>query len=247
MNQHRAQLTQITGLAVSDATVYARSIADESPERIAAQVREASTAIVGAYSPVAAEGAALFYETQRPEPGRARLASPSIGGALAADLGVALLPLFTPAEYPDPVKSFLSGLGGVIQRHVAAGDRDTMLLSASNDPISRGVRRYARPGACAFCAYLASVVDVVDDDVTWHRNCHCVSVPWWTDNPPPRSEDHERWADAAVRAQKELHRMQVELKPPNMRRRNFFKAHPELAINTKNIVRLMRADLGLAH
>lgn len=210
-------------------------------------MREASTAVVSAYAPVAAEGAALFYETQRPQPGTARVAAASIGAALASDLSWAFLPLFTPEKFPDPLGSLLSNIGGTIQRHVALGDRETMLLSAENDPTSGGVRRFARAGACAFCAYLTSVVDVVDDDVIWHRNCHCVSVPWWRDNPLPHDPNVDKWAASAERARSELERLQFELKPPGMRWRNFFKANPDLAITTKNIARLMRADLGIAH
>lgn len=247
IDAHRTQLTVITGRAVEDVTAYTRSVGVESPERAAKQLREASVAIVGEYGPVAAEGAALFYETQRPKPGLAKVATASIGAALANDLGFAFLPLFKPEQFDDPWMSLLSGIAGAVQRNVAAGDRETMLLSSADDPLSQGVRRFARPNACAFCAYLTSVIDVVDDDVIWHKNCHCVPVPSWQDNPLPHSPDNERWAASAERARKELERLQFEEKPADMRWRNFFKERPDLAINTKNITRLMRADLGLSH
>jgi hypothetical protein len=247
VNQHRSQLMAITEAAKSDLTTYARSVADLEPARFAGEVRDAAVAVVGAYGPVAGENAALFYETQRPSPRPARVVAPSVGEALQADLSWALFPLFRPELFPDPWGSVVSNLGGVAQRAVASGDRETMLLNAERDDLSQGVRRFARAGACAFCAYLTSVVDVVDDDVIWHRNCHCVSVPWWEDNPLPYDPNVDRWAASAERARLELERLQFELKPPGMRWRNFFKANPDLVINTKNIARLMRADLGIAH
>ncbi|MTE24836.1 hypothetical protein [Microbacterium sp. ZXX196] len=215
---------------------------------MAAEVRDASRQLVSLYGPVAAEGAALFFETQRPQPGaRAVLATPSIGDRLAADLGWVLAPIFNPDASLSPQAEMLSRLGDVIQGHVAASDRSTLLLSSAEDPTSQGVRRYARAGACAFCAYLTTVEATVYDDTHWHDNCTCVNVPWWEDNPLPPSEVQDGYADAAERAREELMRLQRELRPAGMRRRNFFKLRPDLAVNTKNIARLMRADLGLSH
>lgn len=212
-----------------------------------AQLRDASDAIVTTYAGVAAEGAALMYETQRPKPGLVRPATLAIGAALANDLGWVFLPLVKPELFPDPLQSLLSNLGGVIQKHVAAGDRITLIQASDDDDLSQGVRRYARANACAFCQYMSSLEIVTHEQSDWHRNCHCVVVPWWKDNPLPPSDSMDRAADAAERARAELIRLQQELKPPGMRRRNFFKHHPDLAVNTKNISRLMRAELGLEH
>ncbi len=248
MQEHRQQLTQVTGLAVADATVYARSIADEAPDRFAGQMREAAASIVSVYSGVAAEGAALLYETQRPRPGfSARIAEPSIGEVFTAELGWAFLPLFNPDQFDDPMAALSERIGGVVQQHVAAGDRETLLLSAAADPLSGGVRRFARPGACAFCSYLSSIDATSYDHSDWHKNCHCVEVPWWEDNPLPESETADAAAEAAEKARAELLRLQRELKPAGMRWRNFFKERPDLAVNTKNIARLMRRELGLDH
>ena len=238
---------QITELATSDATAYARSIADDSPEQFAGQMREASTAIVSTYGAVAAEGAALFYETQRPRPGSARVAPPAIGEDLAASLGFAFLPMFKPEGYPDPVGSLLSGVAGVIQKFVAAGDRDTLALSAENDSLSGGVSRYARANACAFCRLLSVSEADVSRDTVWHENCHCVTVPWWEDNPLPTDPNAAGWRNAAEASRSELLRLQRELKPDGMRWRNFFKERPDLAVNNRNVARLMRLRLGIQH
>lgn len=236
--------------ASSDATAYAKSIVNESPERVAGQAREMAVAVVGAWSGVAAEGAAQFYEAQRPSPGApVKIAPASIGERLAGDLGYALAPLFNPDAYETPGLEFLNRLGGSVGNHVAAGDRATMLLTSAADPSSYGVRRYARFGACAFCAYLSSIEATVYDDTHWHDNCSCVNVPWWEDNPLPDAGYMDEYAAAADRARAAI-LADYEAKrrlAPDLRRRNFYREFPETALNQKNIVARMRADLGLAH
>lgn len=247
VDAQRRQLMQITALAEEDASAYARQVVDEAPESAAAQLREAVPALVGVYGGMAAESAALFYETQRPQRRAARVAPLSIGEALMDDLGWAFLPMFTPDGFESPVLELVSRLSGVTQRHVAAGSRDTMILSSSSDPAAEGVRRYARANACAFCRYLSVAEADVNADTVWHRNCHCVTVPWWEDNPLPEDPNVAEWGKAAEWARSELERLQFETKPDGMRWRNFFKQRPDLAINTKNIVRLMRSRLGISH
>lgn len=241
---------QVTGLAVADITAYARSLVNEAPEDVAEQVREASSAVVETYSGVAAEGAALFYEQQSPQQSpRVEIAPPSIGEELMSDLGFALLPMFTPDAFASPVSALLERVGGVVQRHVAAGDRQTLMLTANADPLSKGVRRFARPASCGFCAYLSSMEATVYADTDWHRNCHCVNVPYWEDNPLPNAEHMDRFEEAAGKAREAIladYREKRKL-APDLRMRNFYKKFPETAVNTKNIAARMRADLGLAH
>ncbi|WP_345438422.1 VG15 protein [Microbacterium gilvum] len=240
----------MTTLAASDITAYARAVMNESPEDVAGQVREASAAIVGTYSGVAAEGAALFYEGQRPQAGApVEIAPPSIGERLAADLGYALAPLFTPEAFGSPGQTFLSRLAGAVSLHTAAGDRQTMMLTSAADPLSGGVRRFARAGACAFCAYLSTVEATVYDDTVWHTDCTCVNVPWWEDNPLPDADYMDRFADAAEKARADIladYREKRKL-APDLRLRNFHRQFPETAVNTKNIAARMRAEMGLAH
>jgi len=247
VDQLRAELTRASSMAVEDASAYARQVVDESPERAAAQLREAVPSLVTVYGGVAAESAALFYETQRPSFRPAQIAPLSIGDELAQSLGWALVPIFTPDEFDTPVLDLVSRIAGVTQKHTAAGSRDTLILSSSTDPDSGGVRRYARAGACAFCRYLTVAEADVDEQTVWHDNCHCVTVPWWEDNPLPEDPNVAEWGKAAEWARTELERLQFEAKPADMRWRNFFKQRPDLAINTKNISRLMRERLGISH
>lgn len=247
VDQLRAELTRATDMASEDASAYARQVVDESPERAAAQLKEAVPSLVAVYGGVAAESAALFYETQRPSFRPARIAPLSIGDELAQSLGWALVPIFKPEGFDTPVLDLISRIAGVTQKHTAAGSRDTLILSSSTDPASGGVRRFARANACAFCRYLSVAEADVNEQTSWHDNCHCVTVPWWEDNPLPEDPKQDAWGEAAEWARSELERLQYETKPDGMRWRNFFKQRPDLAITTKNISRLMRSRLGIQH
>lgn len=236
--------------SATDARAYAQTLLDEPPGRVAAQVREMAEAVVSEWSGVASEGALLLYASQRPIPGGPeRIAEPSIGERLASDLTYALAPLFAPDAYDTPGLDFLKRLGGVIGLHVAAGDRATMLLTAEADDLSTGVRRFARPGACAFCAYLSSVEATVYDETVWHSDCTCVNVPSWEDNPIPNVDYMTRYADAAENARSAILAEYAEKRKlaPGLRRRDFYKKFPKTAVNQKNIAARMRADLGLSH
>lgn len=247
---HRRQLRTLMERSAADARAYAQTLLDEPPGRVAAQVREMAEAVVSTWSGVAAEGALLLYEAQRPSPGSpVRVAEPSIGERLAADLTYALAPLFAPDAYDTPGLIFLDRLSGAIGLHVAAGDRATMLLTAEADDLSTGIRRFARPGACAFCAYLSSVEATVYDETVWHTDCTCVNVPSWAENPIPDADYMTRFSEAAERAREAILADYTEKRKlaPGLRRRNFYKQFPKTALNTKNIAARMRADLGLAH
>ncbi|MCW4458179.1 hypothetical protein [Microbacterium sp. MPKO10] len=235
-------------MAQNDIGSYAQSIADEDPAKVAGQLREATPAVVATYGDVAATSGALFYENNRPKPGyNARLATPSIGEALTGELGWALVPLFKPDVFLDPASEMLGRVMGVTQKFVAQYDRDTLSLNSSLDSLSLGVRRYARADACTFCAYLTSIDATVHADTDWHNHCHCVSVPWWEDNPLPTNPKMDEWSDAAQKAEKELMRLRAETPRNGMKRKQYFAQHPELALNRKNILRIMRRELGLSH
>lgn len=248
VEQLRQQQVAVSDVVKSDAASFARSVADQEPTRFADEMRDVSRDLVSAYAPVSGEAAALFYETQRPDPGgRVEIAPPSIGDVLMSNLGWAFVPVFTPDGFPDPLAAVAERVGSVVARSVLQSGRDTMLLSAGSDPSSGGVSRYARANACAFCRLLSVSDADVSRDTVWHRNCHCVTVPYWDDNPLPTDPKMEGWRRAASASREELLRLQRELKPAGMRRRNFFKERPDLAVNNRNVARLMRLRLGISH
>ncbi|PRB02772.1 hypothetical protein CQ047_17870 [Microbacterium sp. MYb72] len=248
VDEHRETIVDITTLAQDDLVGYTASILNESPERVAVQVRAATPAVVSQYGETAAVAGALFYETNRPSPGfTADLARPAIGDQVSKDITWALAPLFAGQFDEASALMILDRLKGIAQTYVAEADRRTLLTASAADPLSRGIRRYATAGACTFCAYLSTMEAVTYESSEWHKHCNCVNVPSWEENPAPENPHEARWAQSAMDARAELIRLQHELKPDDMRWRNFYKARPDLTVTTKNILRLMRADLGLTH
>lgn len=248
VDQHRSEINAVSALAQNDIGSYAQSIGNESPERVAAQIRDATPAVIDAYGSVAATSGALFYENNRPKPGfTARLAEPSIGEAVAGELGWALVPLFTPDLFDDPVPEMVGRVLGVTQKYVSLFDRETVQKNSDLDKLSLGVRRYARANACTFCRYLTSINATVHAETDWHNHCHCVSVPWWEDNPLPTNYLMDEWSDSADKAEAEIMKLRAQTPMNGMKRKEYFAKYPHLALNRKNIIRFMRKDMGLSH
>lgn len=246
IDAHRGLVNGITTVAENDLTSYVSSILDESPEKVAVQVRAAAPAVVSQYGDSAALAGALFYETQRPTPGPfVQLVTPSIGETLTSALGWAMVPLFRPDQFELGPREALNRLAGVVQKHVALPDRETIAEASRNDKSSTGVVRFARASACSFCALMTSQYANGDH---WHNNCKCVSVPTWDDVPAPDSTAMVRFGEAADGARqslidaREAHPDWASLSP-----RKFLRRHPEYALNNKNLTRVMRADYGFAH
>lgn len=246
VDAHRGLINGITTVAEGDITSYASSILDEAPERVAVQVRAAVPAVVTQYGDAAAVAGALFYETHRPKPGlTADLVTPSIGESLTSALGWALTPLFRPDKFELGAVEAVNRLGGVVQKHVAIADRETIAGAARNDKLATGTVRYARATACAFCA-LMSAQNV--NGSHWHNNCKCVVVPEWLGAPGPDSAVMDRFSEAATGARQAL--LDAKRAHPDyasMSNRRFLRRYPEFAVNNKNLTRVMREMYGFEH
>ena len=245
VDEHRALINGVTTLAVDDITAYTSSILTESPERVAAQVRPAAAAVVTQYGDVAAVTGALFYETSRPAPGyTAPLVGASIGEQLTSALGWALVPLFQPDQFTPDVA--VSRLAGVVQQYVATADRATILEAARRDPMKPRTVRYARAGACAFCALMSA--QSVTGSGHWHDHCHCVEVPSWEAAPAPESALRDLHNDQYHGARQAL--LDAKRGHPDyatLSNRRFLRKHPEYAVNNKNLTRMMRELYGFEH
>lgn len=240
----QTSLDSVTAAATGDLAGYYQTIADESPERVAAQLRATTPAVVGQYGEIAGTMAADWYEQTRPAPGfLAQTASPSIAESTSGMLGWALLPLFA----PDSDGSVIERLVGGVQRLVSLFDRDTINLNTVRDPLAEHAKRIALPGACAFCAYMSTFTDNTDEDTKkYHDHCHCIPATKWKGDELPRGEHDEQWERAASSARNAIEADYREKRKlaPDLRSRNFYRKFPETAITTKNIVARMREQLG---
>lgn len=246
VSEHRATIEGITTLAQNDIGSYAQSILNESPERVAVQLRAATPAVISQYGEVAAVAGALFYETNRPAPGfTADLAPAPVGQKVASSLGWALLPLFRPDEFELGPQETVNRLAGMVQGLVAAQDRETVRGAAKKDHLSAGTHLFATAGACAFCA-LMSAQSVRGGH--WHDDCKCVEVPAWDGAPVPDDAVQEAHSTAFRGAVKQLE--DTRAAHPDWSRqspRKFLRVHPEFALTNKNITRVMRESFGFTH
>lgn len=243
---HRAQIAGITTLAENDISGYAASILTESPDRVAAQLRAATPAVIETYGGVAATAGALFYETNRPVPGFTTDLAPSpIIEQVAGAIGWAFAPLFHPEQFDLAETEMVNRLAGVVQKFVANQDRDTIRGAAKRDRTSTGVQTFARAGGCAFCALMSAQSARGGH---WHNSCKCVEVPTWADAPAPDSEVRDAHAAAASGAIKMIE--DARYAHPDWQRmapRHFLRAHPEFVLSNKNITRVMRESFAFTH
>ena len=245
IEQRAATLDNITTAATNDLVSYASTILDESPPRVAAQLRVATPAVIASYGEVAGVAAADWYETVRPVPGfRATVAAPtSLIDDTASMLGWALAPLFT-----DTDSGVLTRITGGLIRLVSGFDRSTIDANVGRDPFAGKSKRVARPDACAFCAYMSVNTDNTDEDTKrYHDHCRCYPVPFWDTVGVPQLPYEARWEAAAEDARNAIERDYHEKRKlaPDLRRQNFYKKFPETAINKTNILTRMRIELGL--
>lgn len=246
VSEHRDTVAGIATLAQNDLGAYAQSILNESPERVAAQLRAATPAVVGTYGEAAAVAGALFYETNRPKPGfTADLAVAPVGDRVQSALGWALLPLFRPERFDLGPQETVNRLNGLVQGLVAAQDRETVRGAAKKDRTSTGTHLFATAGACAFCA-LMSAQSVRGGH--WHNDCKCVEVPAWEGAPVPDDEVQDAHSAAFTGARKQIE--DARYTHPDWGRmspRHFLRMHPEFVLSNKNITRVMRESFGFTH
>ena len=88
-------------------------------------------------------------------------------------------------------------LRGAATRMVMMGGRDTVTQSAQQDPMAKGWERVIEPGACSFCAMLASrgaVYKSATADFRAHDHCHCVARPVFAGEKSVNNELSDAWA-----------------------------------------------------
>lgn len=245
LDQRANTLDSITTLATADVAGYFATIQNEAPPRIAAQLRAVVPAVVNSYGETAGVAAADWYETVRPAAGfNATVVTPTkIAQQTDSMLGWAMAPLFTETD-----SDTLTRLAGGLVRLVSAFDRDTIRGNAIRDPFAGKSKRVARPDACAFCAYMSVETDNTDEDTKhYHDHCRCYPVPFWDSVGIPHLDYQDAWSDAASKARNEIEADYWEKRKlaPDLRRRNFYRKFPETAINQRNILARMRAELGI--
>lgn len=90
-------------------------------------------------------------------------------------------------------------VSGVVQKLVQDPARTTYIDNVAQDRQARGWARDAKPGACAFCAMLATRGVVYKSeasaDFQAHDHCHCVAVPVYRDEKYVAPLYVQEWTD----------------------------------------------------
>ncbi|WP_406234943.1 hypothetical protein [Nocardia sp. NBC_01009] len=144
-------LDELSRLAAQDIAALWQQVATASDAEFAQMLIEAFPELVEPYSVAAAEMGAEWYAESAPPDVTYQPTSflPEAGG------------LSTSAEWALGAtgEAALGRLSGIAQRQIWNANRDTIIGNSAGEPGSTWAR-VARPGACAFCAMLATRHDV---------------------------------------------------------------------------------------
>lgn len=212
-----AQAAQ-AGLAVvvaSQVRQFVDAVVPGDAEQSSRRLQVLLAAVVKKYGPASAALASQFYQRQRLEagvPGRlyVRPASLPPQEQVAKTVDWVTQPLAaTPAS--DAVVG--ERLTGAAEKLVLDVGRSTVIDTAKSDPKARGWARVPEPGACYFCALLATRGAVYKKETVGfrsHDHCRCHAEPVFNAYEP--SAQVRQWqadyaqATAGVRGSKNLQR-----------------------------------------
>lgn len=234
----RATLEVVVSQAQEDLGGLWRSLLSDPVERAAAGMREAVPAVAEVYGAAAAENAAIWYEDVRPAGAprfEARVYRPV---SLAEAEGLATWAV-SPAFAGDTAGAW-TRLAGTVQRLVADHDRVTVEENVTKDPAAWGWRRRASTDACAYCAYMAVVLDQPDYETAarkYHDDCRCVPVMAFHGQQVPEQPNEREWLDVFDKARDVIDAERKKLPGWNtLKRHERSKKYPEYQLTTKNIL-----------
>lgn len=129
--------------------------------------------------------------------------------------------------------------------------RNNGINLANNDPKVQKYQRVASADACAFCAFAATTAGISAEAMNFdgfHDHCSCNVVPVFDGQDPFRPDYYSSFEDASAQAMDEISAEKdatytaFRQANPDARRKDYFKAHPEAAMTTENILARMRTQ-----
>jgi hypothetical protein len=264
LTEHRRNLDNLTTIAIADTVGALRLLEDEPFNVFAYEAGQILSPVAATYSTVAATLAVNYYDQSRAQ---ARQVT-SVYEATPADVDVdpvvqsAVAYGTAQAKKGATFAAVTSMIAGAMQRVVNAGDRDTIQFNIVTDPDGTKYQRVPSINACVFCRTMAAVAEVQDDQYynKYHNYCRCTSLPIFTGQTPLR----EPWYDE-VEQQYEQGRTELLQRQQAQRREfdrqlaadglptggraattAFRRSYPELSLTTKNILKEVRKQTGLA-
>ncbi len=238
LEYRRATLDMVVVAAQEDLGGLWRSLLTDDVERAAMGLREAVPAVVEVYGQTAAGNAAVWYEDVRPAGAGTFRPEPYVPASLSEAVGRttwAVTPLFS-----GDAEGAWTRLAGTVQKIVMDHDRVTVEENVTKDPAAFGWRRRASADACAYCAYMAVVLDQPDYETAakkYHDDCNCEPVMAFHGDTIPAQPNEGPWLATFEKAREAIAEERVRLPGWNtMRRGARIKNYPEYQLNTKNIL-----------
>jgi len=164
------------------------------------------TGIMSTHYDMTAANAAQYYGLSRVVAGNPYMAVPGqepdeqYMNKVANIMGRGQFYHFLKEQEPDAASAMANdSLRGASTRMVLMGGRDTVTATATQDPMAKGWERVIEPGACGFCAMLASRGAVYKEstaDFRAHDHCKCVARAVFIGEPSVNKDLQKEWATA---------------------------------------------------
>lgn len=267
VNKHQANMQRVNILAQNEARKVLSVMPDMTFNQQASHVRNTIPTVISKYGAVAALVGATHYNEMRSlqpvsfelEPYTATVPTTfNFDDTIYNMMGYAIA-----KNSNEGLSAMTAFLVDELTLHVSNYDRKTIQYNASNEPKYVKIQRVAEARACAFCRTLAAAGVVYegivwDEDVVqyaddWHSNCHCSTETIYSNADgkfepiepsyyPAMKDEYQKAYDNQSAYRQSI--IDEHLTEFDGSYRQLFKAYPDAAINTKNVVAQMRQVSG---
>lgn len=210
--EHRTAVSDIATLGIAELVAEWPGLPLDEPEAMRQVLADLLADLTETYAASAAALGADWYDSLRAEanaPGTFVARLPDLPGREQIEASASYA---ASALYVDTDKA-LADMAAITDRIIAEADRAAIEVSVEADPAEPRWARVAQPGACAFCALLASRGPAYRTEETaglakhgrrYHEHCGCVATPVWPDETFELPDYAEPWIDAYDQARLDL-------------------------------------------
>jgi hypothetical protein len=258
----RRYIQETKTLAMAETVKLTRLLQDRPVPELAGELRKAMPTLIDNYGNVAALISATTYDLSRAEANtsteyKATTEKPKeLSTSVQAAIGFSVASLTNTNSY----STFQTNLAGAVSRFIIQFDRSTIESNVNRDPQARFYERVPSMRACSFCLTMASVATVQRSSSFdgYHNFCNCTLNPVFDGQESTELPEYEGFRQAYSLARSELEERQSiaraafdkRLKADGLytggskARTAFFRANPDLALTTSNILRGVRQITG---
>jgi hypothetical protein len=248
LTEHRANLDNLTTLAIADTVTAVNLLQDRPVPELAFQLRETLPAIAQTYSDVAQTLAVDYYDASRVEARNltsryeAERIDYDTNTPVQNNIGYSIARITEGTDFAT-----VTGiLAGGMMTTVLGAERENIGFNVVTDPDGTKYARVPSGDACAFCLTMAAVAVESRSDYFdgYHNFCRCTIEPIFTGQTGTELPIYKQVREAYSLADQELERQRAEVGFNSMKRREAAAKYPDLILNTQNHLRLIRQITG---